>query len=89
MIIHMFTAIAPVNLAVIKYWGKKDEDLIIPINDSVSVTLSKKEMCAKTTVACSEHFECDRMWLNGKEQDLQAPRLQNCIKECNYEFFLI
>ncbi|CAL1277851.1 unnamed protein product [Larinioides sclopetarius] len=38
-------------------------------------------MCAKTTVACSEHFECDRMWLNGKEQDIQAPRLQNCITE--------
>ncbi|GFU47260.1 diphosphomevalonate decarboxylase [Nephila pilipes] len=81
MIIHMFSAVAPVNIAVIKYWGKKNEDLIIPINDSISVTLSKKEMCAKTTVACSEHFECDRMWLNGKEQDMQAPRLQNCIKE--------
>ncbi|GBN09424.1 Diphosphomevalonate decarboxylase [Araneus ventricosus] len=81
MITHMFTAVAPVNIAVIKYWGKKDEKLILPINDSVSITLSKKEMCAKTTVACSEHFECDRMWLNGKEQDIQAPRLQNCITE--------
>ncbi|XP_055931069.1 diphosphomevalonate decarboxylase-like [Argiope bruennichi] len=81
MITHIFTAVAPVNIAVIKYWGKKDEKLILPINDSVSVTLSEKEMCAKTTVACSEHFECHRMWLNGKEQDIQAPRLQNCIKE--------
>ncbi|GIY30671.1 diphosphomevalonate decarboxylase [Caerostris extrusa] len=66
MKINIITAVAPVNIAVIKYWGKRNEDLILPVNDSISVTLSKKEMCAKTSVACSEYFECDRMWLNGK-----------------------
>ena len=33
------TAVAPVNIAVVKYWGKRDEVKILPINDSVSVTL--------------------------------------------------
>lgn len=78
---HICTAEAPVNIAVIKYWGKRNEDLILPVNDSISVTLSKNQMCAKTTVACSKQFESNRMWLNGKEEDFNSPRLQNCIRE--------
>ncbi|KAG8189626.1 hypothetical protein JTE90_009557 [Oedothorax gibbosus] len=81
MAINMCTAVAPVNIAVIKYWGKRDESLILPVNDSVSVTLSKNEMCAKTTVAYSKHFEEDRLWLNGKVQDITAPRIKACISE--------
>lgn len=29
------------NIALVKYWGKKDEELIIPYNDSISLTLDK------------------------------------------------
>ena len=44
------TAVAPVNIAVVKYWGKRDEARILPINDSVSVTLSGEQMHAKGTI---------------------------------------
>nr|UJH41139.1 diphosphomevalonate decarboxylase [Pardosa pseudoannulata] len=81
MTIHRCTAEAPVNIAVIKYWGKRNEDLILPVNDSISITLSKDKMRSKTTVACSEKFESNRMWLNGKEEDFYNVRLQNCIQE--------
>ncbi|XP_005862568.1 PREDICTED: diphosphomevalonate decarboxylase isoform X2 [Myotis brandtii] len=37
------TCTAPVNIAVIKYWGKRDEELILPINSSLSVTLHQDQ----------------------------------------------
>ncbi|KAE8645957.1 hypothetical protein Csa_018214 [Cucumis sativus] len=60
------TAQTPTNIAVIKYWGKRDEDLILPVNDSISVTLDPSHLCTITTVAVSPNFEKDRMWLNRK-----------------------
>lgn len=64
--VRMVTAQTPTNIAVIKYWGKRDEALILPVNDSISVTLDPAHLCATTTVAVSPSFDQDRMWLNGK-----------------------
>lgn len=66
----IFTAKAPVNIAVIKYWGKADEALKIPINDSISGTLSIDEMCATTSIAISDNFNSDELWLNGSKQSM-------------------
>lgn len=79
--ILMATAKAPTNIAVIKYWGKRDENLILPINDSISVTLDPDHLSATTTVAVSPSFEKDRMWLNGKEIPLSGGRYQSCLRE--------
>ncbi|XP_030762784.1 diphosphomevalonate decarboxylase isoform X2 [Sitophilus oryzae] len=81
------TAVAPVNIAVIKYWGKRDEKLILPINDSLSATLSTDVMCAKTTILTSPDLKENKFWLNGKEQSFDNVRLKNCLteikKRCN------
>ncbi|PWZ36573.1 Diphosphomevalonate decarboxylase MVD2, peroxisomal [Zea mays] len=77
----MATGRTPTNIAVIKYWGKRDEALILPINDSISVTLDPDHLCATTTVAVSPSFPSDRMWLNGKEISLLGGRFQSCLKE--------
>ena len=39
------TAVAHSNLAFVKYWGKANAELNIPLNNSISMTLS----AAKTT----------------------------------------
>ncbi|CAI9091344.1 OLC1v1026352C1 [Oldenlandia corymbosa var. corymbosa] len=77
----MVTAQTPTNIAVIKYWGKRDENLILPINDSISVTLDPAHLCTTTTVAVSPSFTQDRMWLNGKEISLSGGRYQSCLRE--------
>lgn len=77
----MVTAQTPTNIAVIKYWGKRDETLILPVNDSISVTLDPNHLCTTTTVAVSPSFLQDRMWLNGKEISLSGGRYQNCLRE--------
>ncbi|KAJ8407934.1 hypothetical protein AAFF_G00269780 [Aldrovandia affinis] len=82
--VHKITSVtctAPVNIAVIKYWGKRDEDLILPINSSLSVTLDQDQLKTTTTAACSRSFKEDRIWLNGKEEDINQPRLQSCLRE--------
>ncbi|MFT7806906.1 diphosphomevalonate decarboxylase [Arapaima gigas] len=79
--ITFVTCTAPVNIAVIKYWGKRDNDLILPVNSSLSVTLHQDQLKSTTTVACSAHFKEDRIWLNGKEENINQPRLQSCLKE--------
>nr|ALD84324.1 diphosphomevalonate decarboxylase [Morus alba]AOV62772.1 diphosphomevalonate decarboxylase [Morus alba] len=75
------TARTPTNIAVIKYWGKRDEKLILPVNDSISVTLDPDHLCTTTTVAVSPSFDQDRMWLNGKEISLSGGRFQSCLRE--------
>ncbi|KAL6113175.1 mvd [Pungitius sinensis] len=75
------TCTAPVNIAVIKYWGKRNEELILPINSSLSVTLHQDQLKTTTTVATSRSFQEDRIWLNGKEEDVTHPRLQSCLRE--------
>lgn len=79
--LDMVTCTAPVNIAVIKYWGKRDEDLILPVNASLSVTLHQDQLKTTTTIACCRSFQKDCIWLNGKEQDISHPRLQSCLQE--------
>jgi diphosphomevalonate decarboxylase len=55
-----------VNIAVIKYWGKRDENLILPLNSSLSATLDQADLKTVTTVVASKNFAADEIWLNGK-----------------------
>lgn len=51
------TAIAPANIAFIKYWGRKDRELRIPYNPSISMNLSA--CTTTTTVEFSSDYKED------------------------------
>lgn len=53
------------NIALIKYWGKADEKLIIPMNNSLSVSLDK--FYTETKVTFDSDYPADQLILNGKE----------------------
>uniref|UniRef100_A0A8D0L5N9 Diphosphomevalonate decarboxylase n=1 Tax=Sphenodon punctatus TaxID=8508 RepID=A0A8D0L5N9_SPHPU len=61
--------------------GKRDEELILPINASLSVTLHQDQLKTTTTASISRDFKEDRLWLNGEEADIGQPRLQSCLRE--------
>jgi len=75
------TCTAPVNIAVIKYWGKRDAKLILPLNSSVSGTLHQETMKTQTTVYASDTLTEDEIYLNGKKEDIENPRLQTVLAE--------
>uniref|UniRef100_K9IK86 Diphosphomevalonate decarboxylase n=1 Tax=Desmodus rotundus TaxID=9430 RepID=K9IK86_DESRO len=78
------TCTAPVNIAVIKYWGKRDEELILPINSSLSVTLHQDQLKTTTTAVISKDFTEDRIWLNGRKEDIGQPRIQACLRQIRH-----
>ena len=63
------TCQSPINIALVKYWGKTDESLIIPANDSFSITINKQQLCSTTTVTLTENRETT-LTLNGQPSAL-------------------
>ena len=58
------TAIANANIALIKYWGKRNKDLILPFNSSISMTCDG--LHSKTTVEFG-YFDKDTITINDEE----------------------
>ncbi len=68
------TAKAPANIAFIKYWGKADNELRLPLNDSISMNLSGAYTL--TTVEFSESFTKDQVTLlNGEFSGAEVTRV--------------
>jgi diphosphomevalonate decarboxylase len=59
------TAIANANIALTKYWGKRNKEFMLPNNGSTSMTTD--DFYAHTTVDFSEGFNEDVLIVNGKE----------------------
>lgn len=57
---------AHTNIALIKYWGKRDEALFLPTNSSLSLTLEK--LYTDTLVRFDESLSQDHFILNGQPQ---------------------
>jgi len=59
------SAIANLNIALVKYWGKRNKELILPKNSSISVTI--EGLFSHTTVEFGEEYKDDIFVLDGKE----------------------
>ena len=70
------TAIATPNIALIKYWGKRNDALILPHNSSIGITLDE-ELNTKTSVMFTDKLKEDIFYIDGVRQDLS----NNDIKE--------
>lgn len=74
--------LAVLDIAVIKYWGKRNTSLILPTNSSLSVTLSQDDLRSTTSIRASQAFKQDRLWLNNKEESaVNEGRTGACIRE--------
>ncbi|MBC2102717.1 diphosphomevalonate decarboxylase [Listeria marthii] len=74
------TAIAHTNVALIKYWGKRDEHLILPANSSLSFTVDK--FYTKTTVEWDENLAQDIFILNDEQKtDAKVARFIDKMRE--------
>lgn len=77
------TVFAAINIAFLKYWGKREggEKLILPTNDSFSITLSTNKFRSKTSAVLTDRADAeDKLWLNGKEVDVKGTsRLVNVL----------
>lgn len=66
------TAVAPSNIAFVKYWGKKDEVLRLPENGSLSMNLSN--LTTTTTVEFSSDLTEDIIEINGTREPNEGSR---------------
>lgn len=74
------TAQAPANIAFIKYWGKADEELRLPLNSSISMNLS--EAYTVTTVEFTPDLARDEIKLLGGEFSEQE--IERIVKALNF-----
>src|SRR5690625_7791442 len=56
------TALAHTNIALIKYWGKRHDALILPTNNSLSITLDG--FYTTTSVTFQDDLKQDEFYLN-------------------------
>ena len=61
---------AHANIALIKYWGKKDDELVLPINSSLSLTLDC--FYTETEVVFDDSLDEDYFYLNDDKENKLA-----------------
>jgi diphosphomevalonate decarboxylase len=71
------TARAQPNIALIKYWGKRDTVNNLPAVGSISVTLD--ELYTEMSVTLDSSMEADRLIVNDETREALLPRISRCL----------
>lgn len=80
------TARAGTNIALIKYWGARDPELNLPLNDSLSMTLS--DAVTVTTVAWDPDLRTDEVYLDGERiLDPRATRVSRHLDRIRRDYY--
>lgn len=65
------TAIGTPNIALVKYWGKRDDELNLPMNSSLSITLDES-LTTQTSILFSDKVKEDVLYINGEAHLLKG-----------------
>lgn len=88
----VYTGRGTPNVSLIKYWGKRDEELILPYNSSISMTLDWEtqtvlgkqfKLFTKTSVIFSDRLSEDVIYMDGAKMDPKDPEAVECFKVIN------
>ena len=71
------TAKARPNIALIKYWGKRDSERNLPATGSISITLD--DLFTEMTVDFAAGLEGDRLTVNSVDNRQLLPRVSQCL----------
>jgi len=71
------TARAQPNIALIKYWGKRDTGRNLPAVGSISITLD--DLFSTMSVAFDESLQGDVLTVNARENAAMLPRVTRCL----------
>jgi diphosphomevalonate decarboxylase len=71
------TAQAQPNIALVKYWGKRDGRLNLPASGSLSITLDG--LWTRTRVAFDSSLPSDELWLNDASHPDALARVSACL----------
>lgn len=71
------SAIAQPNIALVKYWGKRDTMRNLPAVGSISITLS--DLHTKMSVAFDSGLPADRLVVNGADNQAMLSRVSRCL----------
>ncbi len=71
------TAKAQPNIALIKYWGKRDAKQNLPAVGSISITLA--DLYTTMSVKLDDSLGADALVVNGADDDSMLPRVSRCL----------
>lgn len=71
------TARAQPNIALIKYWGKRDTPNNLPAVGSISVTLA--DLYTEMSVSLEADLKADQLFVNEQQNDVMLPRISACL----------
>ncbi len=78
MIDEVVTGIGTPNIALVKYWGRRNSSLNLPTNSSLSITLDET-LNTKTSVLFSDKLKSDALYINGELQNLNDHKNEKSV----------